>query len=117
MAGLKRVTDAIKAERRKEAFRRKCLKVSESTGIEVSFCDDDRKQEPHEDDGTLHITKDGLRACFWVCSDVPAVQNERAVEVMTAMKMEKKITDRVLVEDDEDSNDLGDRCPHCGHDL
>lgn len=98
-------------------FETECRKVSEATGIEVTFHPDKEKSDPVQDDGTLHITKRGLRACFDVGLGQGATgkyQNERTRAILSALKMEDCINDHVLVdEEDEDEN----VCPHCGEPI
>jgi hypothetical protein len=102
-------------------FRRKCERVSEATGIDVIFFDDPPgNPDVFEDDGNLHIRlASGLRACFGVDpaqDGSGAGQNAKTRKVMEALGMKRKITDRVLVEEDDDE-DYVERCPHCGGEL
>ncbi len=95
------------------AFERKCIAVNEKLGLgEILFFPDERRADAFEDDGCLHVVKGGMRACFDVASDDAAVQNERARAVMTELGMEKKIDDRVLVDEKADEED--EYCPHYG---
>lgn len=97
-------------------FETECRKVSENTGIDVMFFPDKGKSDLTQDDGTLHITKRGLRACFDVGRGQSATgkeQNERTRAILSALKMEDCINNRVLVDEDEDEN----VCPHCGEPL
>lgn len=108
----------MKTSKTKPRFQLQCEAVSEKTGINVMFLDDNQNSEPCEDDGNLHIIKHGLRACFDVGREQCASgkeQNERTRKVMTELGMEKQITDMVLVDEQEDCDD--DECPCCGSPL
>lgn len=99
---------------KKSKFETQCEKVSEDTGIDVMFFDDDTNPAPCEDDGNLHITKRGLRACFDVGMGQNAtgkVQNERAKKVLEALKITKFKPEMVFVDETEDDDD---ECPCCG---
>ncbi len=99
-------------------FEKKCLKVSEKTGVSFysPYEDDNMHLDAFEDDGCLHIHKGGIRACFGVnpTQDEPAkIQNERTREVLKALGLEKLIGSRVLVDETEEDQE----CPHCGRPL
>jgi hypothetical protein len=88
--------------------------VSEKLGIEVYFYYNEKGSDVFEDDGFLHIYKNMVRAVFTIGQDLPAKEaNERTRAILTALGMEKKITQRVLV-DEIDETDCCDTCGRCG---
>lgn len=92
-----------------ETFKRRCEKVAETLGLDVSFYDDAQPDRENVDDGTLHITRSGLRACFNVDQgrDDGKLQNENTRAVLAAMKI--KVGDNVLVDvESEDGDQYGD---------
>lgn len=97
-AGLKRV-----------AFRMKCERVAEKTGFGVSFYEDDDTDRANMDDGTLHITRSGLRACFDVANDEAVYQNANIRKVCAAMGLKAK--DEYMEDEEEEHEGV---CPHCG---
>jgi len=105
-------------ENKLTAFQKRCIFVADFCYLpEPSFYEDRRKSEAHHDDGTLHVIWRGQRACFDVsnCQDDPEhVVNEKTRKVLIGIGLEKFIGDRVLVEEDDDEDDRGDCCPHCG---
>lgn len=97
-----------------ETFKKRCLKVSEETGIlcPYFFPSDGQKKGAYEDDAMLHIIHDGIRACFDVGeghSLTGAEQNVRTRLVLTKMKMPGYIRPSVLVKEAEQTG-----CPNCG---
>jgi hypothetical protein len=94
--------------------RKNCEAVAGKLGLGVEFYEDGpRPADCLQDDGTLHVSNAaGFRACFDVShgqSSDGKEQNECTRAVLTALGMEKKITDRVLVEEEEKDA----YCPHC----
>ena len=104
----------------KTKFEKLCEEVSDKTGVELfDVCETGRvKLDAFEDDECLHIDKRGLHACFSVGGGnySPRQQNERTRAVLTALGLQKLITDRVLVEEPVECDDDNDG-PHCGHSL
>lgn len=95
-------------------FERDCQKVADDLGIEVDFYRNESGSDCYEDDGVLHIRKRGIRAAFSVdaSQDDATEQNERTREILTALNMANKITDRVLVEEEDEQV-----CPCCGQEY
>ncbi len=104
-----------------EKFRKRCLKVAEKLDLAVDFNDDPRADDTFEDDGTLHVLRGGLRACFDVSNGQTCeadMQNAWTRAVLTALSMKRAITDRVLVDEGCGGGDeSGEYCPHCGEKL
>lgn len=102
----------------KTKFEKQCDEASEKTGVSVfiGWRDDEMAADAYEDDECLHIHKRGVHACFSVGGDNYSgkQQNERSRAVLTALGLQKLITDRVLVDETEECED---ECPHCGHAL
>ena len=66
-----------------------------------------------EDDGTLHIARGGLRACFDVStgqSGSAKEQNKKTAAVLTGLGMRRLIGEALI----EETSDDDDTCPHCG---
>lgn len=100
-----------------EAFKKKCNRVAESLGIGVEFYSDDGFERQFEDDGTLHISRANVRACFDVSGGEGKTakdQNDLTRDVMKALRMTKYIGDSVLVDEDDEADEV---CPHCGRTL
>ena len=100
-----------------EWFEKKCLKIGDDLGIGVTFFSGEAYTDgiTFHDDGTLHVVRVGVRACFDVSNSQslsPKEQNDTTRKVMRALNL--KVTDTCLVEDDEVS---GNVCPHCGGSL
>lgn len=99
------------------AFERRCEKVAEETGVGVDFFGakgDKYKSDVYEDDGNLHIFIRNEWACFNVGQGQTLEgkeQNENTRKVLTALGLEKHITNRSLVEEEEEEDDC---CHHCG---
>lgn len=98
------------------AFQRKCEKVAADIGIGVCFDAEEQRREAFEDDGTLHIARQGIRAMFDVShgqSLEGKEQNEYTRKICAAMKIE--VAENMLAEegDEEESGHEG-ACPHCG---
>lgn len=95
-----------------KSFQSKCEKVSEQLGIAVEFYLEGtgrykRSAGAFEDDGSLHVTRSGLRAAFDVGEGQSLsgkAQNKNTRAVMEALDV--PVTDRVLV--DEKDNEDGD---------
>ncbi len=101
---------------KKSKFQIECEALSEKTGIYVMFFEDKDAQKPVEDDGNLHITKRGLRACFDVGNGQSLSgkdQNENTRTILKALGMEDAINDRTLV-DETDEDEENECCEHCG---
>lgn len=101
MAKLKQATSRIR-------FENECKRAANKTGYEVNFYSAPVGEKSiNEDDGSLHISKFGVRACFWIQSDDPKIQNERAREVLKALRL--AVPDSALTEEyaEEDECD----CP------
>lgn len=104
---------------RKEAFKAKCILASEKAlgCSRMYFYDDPRPDDVFEDDGNLHVRKDGVRACFDVNigqDESGEEQNKKTRAVLEALNMRSKITDRVLVEEDEEEEEHSCDCEYCG---
>lgn len=87
---------------KKTKFQIVCEAVAETTDVGVMFVPDSTLSKPYEDDGTLHITKRGMRACFDVGrgqSLSGAEQNKRAVAVLSALGLPK--TEDTMVDEEE----------------
>lgn len=100
-----------------KAFRKKCEAAASEVGVNVSFYENEAGNDQFGDDGYLHITKNGFRACFDVGhgqSLEGSEQNKNTRAVMNHLGMESKISDRVLVEETDEDEDEDDECPHCG---
>lgn len=82
MAKLKQVTRRLR-------FENRCERASKKTGYSVAYYNDPPGTAAgiYQDDGTLHVSKYGLRACFWIFNDDPAIQNERARAVLAALRL------------------------------
>lgn len=93
----------------KETFRQKCQRLAdEICDGDIDFFEDSA-QEPVYDDGVLHVTYRGLRACFGLNEDATArAQNDKSRAILKALGMEKKITDRVLLDEREDDSRWGE---------
>lgn len=95
-------------------FETRCGVIADAFGLsDVLFCRGENYQPPFEDDGCLHIvSRSGTRAVFDVSQgqSLPGQhQNEIVRAVMSALKL--KVTDRVLVEEEECESD---ECSYCG---
>jgi len=89
-------------------FQSRCLEVAEQVGVEVHFYDETvAKADAFHDDGTLHVQKSKMRACFDVSNSQNLSgrkQNKNTEAVMQALGLE--VTSRVLVDDfDEEDNE------------
>lgn len=83
-------------------FQQQCINVSEETGIGVTLYHDERgeKDDAFEDDGTLHIRKRGIRACFNVVASSSLEQNDDTREIMGLLRLE--VSDSVLADETDD---------------
>lgn len=99
---------------KKDEFKQKCQRISDQLGLaDPEFYEDSDQQDPFYDDGTLHVVKYGVRACFHLDEDTEgSLQNERTRIILGALNMKRKINDRVLVDDDLNAEE--EYCPHCG---
>jgi hypothetical protein len=99
---------------RKTKFEIQCEEVAEKTGVSFysPYNDKNMKTNAFEDDECLHIHKRGVHACFTVGGDnyTGKQQNERTRAVLTALGLEKLITERVLTDETEEE----DECSYCG---
>jgi hypothetical protein len=99
----------------KTKFEIECQKIADTLNLgDVLFFADECKEPPFEDDGSLHVIKRGMRACFDVGDGQRRdgkSQNEFTRAVLTALKMERFINDRTLVEENDEDDET---CPHCG---
>lgn len=90
-------------------FERLCRDVAESTGIDVLFFEDKRPADTFEDDGTLHVMYRGLRAVFDVGSGQSLTGEEQNARTrMILEKLDRPVTDRVLVEETGDDDEEDD---------
>lgn len=98
------------------AWQKNCERVAADANTSVYFPDSEVSEQTDcfEDDGALHIQIKGKhRACFHIGQDTePKEANELTREIMKGLGLEKKISDRVLIEETEDEGD--DYCSHCG---
>jgi len=103
MAGMKRVSDQI-------AFRSRVERVVKKLDIDeprVFFDAKDSADDEFTDDGSLHIRRSGMRVVFNVSNHQNAEgaeQNRQTRAIMEALNMKRKITDRVLVDEDEEGS-------------
>src|SRR5579864_2056706 len=98
-------------------FETACNAVSEKLGIDVMFFDDETGSSVVEDDGNLHITRRGKRACFDVGNGQSLngkQQNERAKKILAELGIEA--TKDALVDETDDEDDEN-TCSCCGHPL
>lgn len=109
-------------ENKVSAFEKRCIIAARDAGVEVIFFRDDvdHKNDAVEDDGSLHVTRSGLRACFDVGDGQSRSgydQNVKTIMVLSGLglwlDMEQKSKDRVLVDETAEEDD-DDECPHCG---
>lgn len=107
---------------KKTKFEKDCERIEEETGISVyfPFTVESKKVEVVEDDGALHVTKSGVRACFSIGQDRPLrEQNERMMTVLKTLKLDQeKYLKRALWSDEDietEEHEDEDECPHCGH--
>lgn len=98
-------------------FEESCLALSESTDIGVMFYRGEhfKVDDVFEDDGSLHIRRDGIRAVFDVGDNQNLgghEQNTRTQRILDELKIEATATIRrsAFVAEFEDE----DCCPHCG---
>ncbi len=99
-------------------FKKKCEKVSEDLDIPVVFYDDPRKTAAFEDDGYLHLVKNGVRACFDVANAQTYTayqQNANTKAVLDALNFKEYTLQIVFVDDKEDEEE--DCCPECGREY
>lgn len=103
----------METQRKLTAFEKRCQEVADKMDVEVTFYRDKEPfQDPFEDDGNLHVISRGSRAAFSIGQDTPAaIHNEKTRAILTALGMEKKIGERVLVDETEEDDDC---CPECG---
>lgn len=105
----------IMKKTRKTQFQSLCQEVSDKTRISVSFIrEKSGKTNVHEDDGTLHVTKGSIRACFDVGEGQRLSgkeQNARAKELLKALNMESYATKAAFTDEYEEEDNV---CPHCG---
>jgi hypothetical protein len=98
----------------KEQFKRKCQRVCDALGLDDPYFPDvegeDFAPRVFEDDGTLHVVRNGMRVCFDVNNDEGSVQNERTRKVLGALNI--KVTESALVKEYDQNV-----CPSCGHPL
>lgn len=112
MAGLKRAADQIK-------FRNRAERILHKLGYDGDFDwhDDGKESKDDEfyDDDVLHIRRSGLRLTVDLGYDKPASQqNAKTRAIMEALQMKRKITDRVLIEEeDEEDEEHECNCEFC----
>ena len=106
--------------RRADEFKALCEAAADADGIDVDFFPikgkGARRDDEHEDDGFLHISRHGIRAVFNVSnsqSDDGGTQNIKTRSILDALGITPHDPDRVFVEEHDDEED-GERCPHCG---
>lgn len=58
----------------KTSFKNKCEIAANIAGVDVSFYPESDNQMPFSDDGSLHVTCDGVRAAFDIGQDCTAAQ-------------------------------------------
>lgn len=96
-------------------FEKDCRVIAERHGLDepLFWPVEGKTAEPFEDDGNLHVEKQGTHAAFGIGQDISGAEYNRLARlVMTDLGMAKKINDRVLVEEEDDEDD--ERCPCCG---
>ena len=89
------------------SFKKRCESVADQIGVTVDFFKDSHQQEPFEDDGNLHIVRNGLRACFDVGngqSNTGKKQNVLSEHILAALGIKSYIRNRVLVEEDDEED-------------
>jgi len=106
-----------------KTFRKRCNLAFSLIGAEPLYFNDgdSREDDAFEDDGSLHVRRNGLRACFDVSNGQSldaAKQNAMTRLVMEALGLAKRdqpLPGRVAVEVPEEK-EYGDEdcCPHCG---
>lgn len=90
-------------------FEKLCREVASATGIDVDFYEDRRPADVFEDDGTLHVMYRGLRAVFDVGSGQSLTGEEQNTRTRLILeKLDRPVTDRVLVEEYEDDDEETD---------
>lgn len=91
----------------------RCKSISNSLGYGVSFITDaNRDKKPFIDDGTLHVRRCGVRACFDVACDVERIQNDRVREIMKELRL--SVTKSVLIDEPVDYVEEETTCGWCG---
>ena len=97
-------------------FETLCNQVAERYGLqEPMFFTDNQKQDPFEDDGNLHVMRRGLRAVFGIGDEVPSEEYNHLTRcILTDLGLEKKINDRVLLEEEDGDEYEDEYCSHCG---
>lgn len=105
----------------KTKFERDCKAAEDALGISVYFpwSDEDKNTNVFEDDGCLHIHKQGIHACFGIDQDRPLrEQNERITKVLVFLKLEKWLkVPNILASEEEcqlEEDEENGVCPHCG---
>lgn len=75
---------------------------------------DDSGDDVFEDDGTLHVIRHGIRACFDVGAGQSLSgyeQNQNTIKVIEHLGITSYNNKRVFV---EETNEEDEVCPHCG---
>ena len=89
--------------------------ASKNAGVELSWYDDDRKDDAFHDDGTLHVLIHKKRACFSLGQDTPAHKvNRQTKAILESLNMPELYSDRTTT---DVNSDEGEHCPHCGRFL
>lgn len=105
---------SVKWTKAQKAYIKKCESAAESAGVTdgvLVWATD--KKDIYEDDGNLHVAMRGVHVAFGIGQDLPSAEyNEKTKAIMTAMGLAKKISERVLVDEEEDEDD--EYCSHCG---
>jgi hypothetical protein len=98
-------------------FLAQCKKAASAIGQDFEDCltwgTDPKSDDQYEDDGNLHIEKAGIHICFGIGQDLPSAEyNRQARLVMETLGMKRKISERVLVEEDDENDE--NYCSKCG---
>lgn len=86
-------------------FRQTCEQVADRLGIGVSFFSPQPSRPPFHDDGNLHVTSRGTRACFHLDQDAPdKLQNQRTRLILIALDMERHIGPQTPLDETNDQD-------------
>lgn len=105
--------------RRDETFKAKCIKSAKLAGLpEPNFYIDQWVPlvDAFEDDGTLHIHIEAIRACFDVSNgqeDSGSEQNRKTRAVLEAMNMRRWIEAALVEQEDEGEEEHSCDCEYC----
>lgn len=97
-------------------FLAKCKRIAdELLSDEPMTWPEKGEDDAYHDDGTLHVRRYGIHVAFGLREDTPGdLVNEQTRKIMAALGMKRKISERVLVEEECETCD-GEGYVTCEH--